>query len=317
MKMPISLLLSKGFIIAILCPLVLFPLILLKWGKISPYEIADLNIFKIYYTIFFLTLSIKGLYLFKARNYGAVMLLAGICTIMIQGAYIYGFHFSGKTAIGIGEGLKGYYEVNSGAWTRLPLIPLQLKDIKSDNKKSCKVLLDKMDLEVHLMETILWKGYKLTLTNIGETTLFILSEKDGKEIEGGYIKLNLDDKEKDYFLFDILPHRFYVSKSKNERNIWKKEGEQWQMVIEQRGDGEYLTDEALHLIIMRGKLTVFEGDLRRGEMATFEDYTIKFERGVPFVEFVVKKDHQLYALYAGAFLFITGLIIIIKSRIDT
>jgi len=282
---------------------------------LSFYVVAGLTVVRFYCAALLAVLAIRAAALLSARLFGEALLTFGLIALLLQGVYAYGFRFSARTGIGLGEGPDKYYESEQGPWTRPFSLPIVLTESRPDRPDTCTVLLDEKTQTMSKGKTLPWQGLDLTVTSIEEAPLFVLSDSKGEELEAGFIKLNFDESGEALFQFAGVPHRIYVSLPGNGKEVWKKEGKAWKKkTVPPDKEKQKTAGEILHLLVMRGKVTAFDADVKRGDTISFEGLNLRFEKGAPWIELKVEKALNYYLLYAGVGLMITGLAAAVLRR---
>lgn len=110
-------------------------------------------------------------------------------------------------------------------------------------------------------------GRILVLREINMGPAFTVRRANG-EIEGEGL-LKLVPGRRDWLEVGTLPHRFYVTLSRNS------------------GDAIAITSP-VHLRVQRGKISVFEGDIGVGETVRAEGISAVFEQGMPWGRFELR-----------------------------
>lgn len=134
------------------------------------------------------------------------------------------------------------------------------------------------------------------VTTIGVTPLFVLTDRQGREADGAYVKLNvLGGKQDNFTLLGYrINARFYPD--------YFREG-----ATEGTRSTEFKRP-AFHLQIWQEGRTLAEKTLQQGDSLDMGDYTLSF-RQMPFwVRLYVVKEYGLETVYAGFVLAIAALV---------
>jgi hypothetical protein len=177
--------------------------------------------------------------------------------------YLYAFHFTAIISLGEGESFQKYDHVEKGPLSKIPEISIAVKEIQDD---TAQIIIKNKEFAIKKGETIYYSGYIITLEDILKAPLFTLKIKD-KEIDSVYAKLDLEKKKNDYFMFSILPHKFYLTIPSQRREYWKQIDSEWKKIAEDRQQG---LKGDYYLLIKRGKLNIFEKEILSGEKIVFE-----------------------------------------------
>ncbi|GAB4483840.1 MAG: hypothetical protein OHK006_06290 [Thermodesulfovibrionales bacterium] len=296
-------------------PLLLWLAWLVFLAGLSPLAAADTFVVKLYYTTLAALLGVRAALAFRSSSHADALLSLTFVALLLHGAYVYATRSTVSMSIGLGEEAVQYDVIDAGPWSRLDRIPLVLKDGQPGREDAGTVMLDGREQQLIHGQPVRWRDRALTLTGTYTAPLFILSDHTGKELDAGYIKLRLDAAGQDFFQYEMLPHRFYVSRPGRERETWKKEGGRWNRTVVPGSAERGADGEMLHLMVIRGKLVLFDGDVKRGERVPFDGYAIRFEQGAPWVEIRVEKTRHRLFLYAACGLSLAGsLLLLVKRR---
>ena len=135
---------------------------------------------------------------------------------------------------------------------------------------------------------------KVTINSVSITPMYILRNKEGKELDAGDVNLAVFvPGSEDYFQIPGYPHRIYVSFYPDH----EIKGEQ---IINR---SMYPKNPAYFLKIYRGKLLVFSGLVRQGEEAEFESLRLSFPEMRYWGEFRIVKDPGFVFIWT-AFIFL-------------
>lgn len=134
------------------------------------------------------------------------------------------------------------------------------------------------------------------VTTIGVTPLFVVTDRQGRELDGAYVKLNVLGGKKDNFT--MLGYRINALFYPDYFNDGNTEGT----------GSEAFKRPAFHLQVRKDGRTLAEKTLLMGDSLTVEGHTLTF-REMPFwVRFYVVKEYGLETVYAGFMLAIIALV---------
>lgn len=178
--------------------------------------------------------------------------------------------------------LEDYYSVEMGRWSKVPQLPVMIEKIEDDN---ILLKINGQKKKLYKEESFNWENYRITLKGIDYAPLVILKDRQGNEIDSFYVKVKLKGNRKDYFQFPAVPYRFYLSYPQKQREYWRQTEKGWERLVKpyEKEEGDY------HLIIMKEKLVVFEGDIKINAEIFFETYRLNIQRGRPWAEFEIQK----------------------------
>lgn len=166
-------------------------------------------------------------------------------------------------------------------------IPTDLKVTIRDDKGNKKIIRINHPLEE--------EGTFFVIKNIGVAPLIILYDKDGKEIDGAYVKLNVLKGREDNFIFQgyMISASFYP-------DFYMKNNEP-------ASRSEVIRNPAFKFRI-NSKGSIKEVILRPGERIKLNGEEIAWVELPYWVRFYVVRERGLYIVYSGFILAITGLI---------
>ena len=243
----------------------------------------------------------------RTRAYSKAMVQAGISLLLIQGIGLQAFGFHCTMSIGVGEATPQFTSIEAGPLASVPAIPIALVSAQTGTTTSARIVDDAGERTIASGQSTSWRDYDLKLTVVAHAPLLVLSDLKGKELDAGYIKLNPGSAEPTYFQFPVNPHRIYVSPDGWSGEEWKKKGGTWEQIRPHRGQGYNVDDpEALVMTIMRGKLRIAGGVVKQGTSLPFNEYSVRFEKGLPWAEFKVTKRPAFASAYAGITLVVVG-----------
>lgn len=140
---------------------------------------------------------------------------------------------------------------------------------------------------------------KVTINSISISPMYILKNKEGKELDRGYVNLAVFvPGSEDHFQIPGYPHQIYVSFYPDHE---VRDGQIINRSME-------LKNPAYFIKVYRGKLLVFSGLIRQGEEATFESLRLSFPEMRYWGEFRIIKDPGFVFIWTAFILFGIGLI---------
>lgn len=187
----------------------------------------------------------------RAAAWLAAAVLAG------EGAAVWATRCTGTLDVGVGEEGAAWAMERGAMMGGLP--DVRLLELPPSRSGEARVLVDGREerlgpgrpLAVGLARSLVLRDQFLA-------PAFTVRRANGGVEGAGLIKLV--PGRRDWFEVGVLPHRFYVTLTKDP------------------GDAVALTPP-IHLRVQRGKLSVYEGDLGVGEPARVEGLSVVFERG--------------------------------------
>jgi len=151
--------------------------------------------------------------------------------------------------------------------------------------------------------------------NIDIAPLFLIKDKNGKEIDGAYIKLNVLGGKDDYFIMAGFKFRaiFYTDYSA-EMPGYPKEKANLPQALKQtpmleEAQPKEVVNPAFKIDVLKdGKLLKTE-TIKRGESIEFDDYSLIFAGLTYWAKFYVVKEYGLGIIYTGFTLMVLALVI--------
>lgn len=161
-----------------------------------------------------------------------------------------------------------------------------------------KYMSETYDVSTKINEPVNKGPISILPVSVGVSPLFILKEKTGKEIAGGYFSLNILKGDEDYFVFQDIPYRIYV---KFYPDYIKQNGEpataSWS-----------LNNPVFKLSVEKGGKKAYEGYVRAGEVAEFDGLELRCADIRYWVDFLVVREYGNTLLMAGFILGAIGLL---------
>lgn len=230
--------------------------------------------------------------------------------------------FKAEADLAVGETFVGQY-----SWVKKPKIgdipwtTLTVEDIKPTYyKKTVPVSLDVV-LETKNGRKVIGinKPYKegplsFVVKGIDIAPLFIIKDKNGKEIDGAYVKLNVLGGKDDYFTMAGYKFRtiFYTDYSA-EMQGYPKEIVNLPQALKQTPMQEVQPKEvitpAFKIDVLKDGKLLKTKTIKKGESIEFDDYSLIFEGLTYWAKFYVVKEYGLYIIYTGFTLMVLALII--------
>lgn len=160
--------------------------------------------------------------------------------------------------------------------------------------------------------TRLGSGLALRVAKIAPAPRFAIQDGEGRELEG-YVKLADEPAPDEYIRVGLLPHRLYLGRP---------------VVGGGRIGAGPLSDGAagggvggllqvpdeLHLRVLRGKLTVADSLVKRGEAVPLEGFTFQFDSGATWAEIEVRSRPRWWPFALAALLAAAGLALGARGR---
>lgn len=191
----------------------------------------------------------------RRRARGAAWLVAAV--LAGEGAAVWATRCAGTLDVGVGEEGAAWAMEHGPMVGGLP--DVRLLELPPSRSGEARVLVDGREERLGLGRPLaVGLARSLLLRDQFLAPAFTVGRANGSVEGEGLIKL-LPGR-RDWFEVGVLPHRFYVTLTKDP------------------GDAVDLTPP-IHLRVQRGKLSVYEGDLGVGEPARVEGLSVVFERG--------------------------------------
>jgi hypothetical protein len=224
------------------------------------------------------------------------LLSAGIVVALIGIVLNPVFSFDGLVGLGEGESFTEYGRSNKGLLGEMPELSITVEKIEGmplDLGKDSAVELRTGENEVITLRPgqsdRLSSVSVVRVLDVGAAPRYIIRKNSGDLLVSGSAMLKLYPKgHQDYFLADILPHRFYLSISGSE-------------------------DKALHLKILRGKLVLADKDIAE-EQVVFDDLTISFPEIDKWVVLQVQHRPGMWIIYLGLAVALLGGLFEVASK---
>lgn len=281
-------------------------------------ETSGARAFVIYYAGMLVVAALWFLRSARQKASGAVLAAGGLLVLLVYGAILHGYRFDGRVDLGKDEEFSRYTEMRVGAWTRPPDLPLRATDIDPEGGGSCTIRIAGNEVELAVGRKYAWNGLQFELQGISQAPWFSLT-RDGRELDSGYLKLDLSDPTGSYFLPGTTPYRFYLSRSGDTVPQWELVEGAWTLRDAPGGartsEGKTPADVrgAYHLRVLRGKLTVLDRVLGRDEVARFDGYEFRLGQEAPWISLKVSSVRRWYVLLAGGLLVLGGGLLQLRS----
>jgi hypothetical protein len=210
----------------------------------------------------------------KTRS--GVAALGWLISILVAGLWS-GLWFEGRLRLGEGEQSSRWEAVHSGPLTHPGPVSVQYLGM---NDQKLQLLVNGSEHETLPGSSILvGRGLSLRVTTVSFAPLFVLSDGSGRLLHQGMVKIDPGGAE-EFIRVGVLPHRFYLGVDAATASQ------------EPAGNGRApeVTPATLHLRVMRGKLTVLDSDLSKGEPVAFEGFRFRFEEGTTWINVEVRRS---------------------------
>jgi len=294
---------------AVTLPLLTWMVVITMALRVSLIDTAGAVAFRIYYVILAVVLTGWSVLRLREGDYRTALISLGAVCLLIEGMLWYGFRFSGTVGIGPGEEFSSYDSVQAGPWARQNPIPLFVDVLPDGSQPSITVLLDGQRSVIALQEKINWKDYRIQAEGVHRAPLFVLMNKRGDELEGGYFKLRLQNHKPEFIQFPTIPHRLYVASPENKLIRWRRRNAGWERSDESGKNDAITSPDSLMLKIIRGKLTLYNGMINKDEDVEFDGYAIRYADEARWVSFRVERRPQVFALFVGIAMILSGAMI--------
>ena len=142
-------------------------------------------------------------------------------------------------------------------------------------------------------------GAKITINSISLTPMYSLKNKDGRELDTGYVNLAIfAPGSEDHFQIPGFPHQFFVS---------------FYPDFEMEGDvpvnrSMNVENPRFFVKVYRGRIPVFSGFIRLGEEVRFENLRLSFPEFRYWGDFRIVKDPGLAFVWTAFVFFVLGLV---------
>lgn len=154
------------------------------------------------------------------------------------------------------------------------------------------------DVVVRINQPVNLGALSILAEQIGVSPLFVLRSSEGKELDGGYINLNVLHGGEDSFQFEGSPYTYFI---KLYTDYAVKDG------VEQSLSKE-LKNLMVRIRIEKEKKVVYEGRMGMGERVSFDAYSLSFEHIRYWVDFLVIREYGDIPLFMGFLFGVIGLI---------
>jgi hypothetical protein len=207
-----------------------------------------------------------------------------------EGAALWVTRVSATLDVGVGEEGAAWAVERAAIAGGLP--DVKLLELPATRSASARLLVDGREIALRVgRPASAGLGRQLVVRDLVMAPAFTVSKANGSVEGAGLIKLV--PGRRDWFEVGLLPHRFYVTLTRDP------------------GDAVDLTPP-IHVRVQRGKLSVHEGDLGVGEATRVEGISIAFERGAPWARLEVRSRPT--GLGAAAAVAVAGLFYAIQRR---
>lgn len=269
-------------------------------------QMAGSRTFQIYYCS--LTLSLAGYAISALRrgDYGRLLIGSGLVILLFYGALLYGGRLSGTARIGLSESFSRFESLEAGPWASVEPMPITLLAAAEVPDESCTLQVGDLRRKIAAGSVISWSGRDIRCIAIHRAPLLRLLDRNGKELEGGYFPYGDRDDIPEYVQLKIVPHRFYLSRQGQRAIVWRREGDVWRSFPAENHPQVGGEPESLRLRIVRGKLTLFEGDIKKGETIPFDGHQIQYAATELWAEIGIEQRQGPLLLWIGAVMIMSG-----------
>ncbi|HZZ83462.1 MAG TPA: hypothetical protein VFE30_02905 [Anaeromyxobacteraceae bacterium] len=237
---------------------------------------------------------------------GAAERRVGVCALALGGLAVLGhavthltLGFSGVVDLGEGE--------PAGAWTRVIAGPraaeppaLELRSVPVSASAPVRVALEGREMDLARDWSHHASGARLRVVETGIAPRLVFESVSGATLDEGLLKLPMEHAASDYLEIPILPHRFYLSRTSAAV-----------------AGSELKVPDVLHLKVTRGKLTLVDRDLPKGEATKMDGFTVRYLDGLPWARIELERDPGAFLLYVGVALLLAGAAIELRARRST
>lgn len=273
-------------------------------------RLYSVRVFAVLLTLCVLAWMIQSFY---RRAFPGGLVLLGLFFVLLHGILLSGFHFAASVGLGPGEELERYTAIELGPWASRGPIPLAVKEVDT-GAETCAVDLGGDGYVLAKGAPQAWRGFELTLHSVHDAPLFTLSTQRSGTLESAYMKMDIDARGGDFFQFRIIPHRFYVSRSRADIERWDRQNGEWTRRERTSRDSAAGQPRHIYMRVTRGKITLLERDLSEGKTLGFDGHRLRYERGVAWARIDIRKMQSAAVPVAGLVLAVAGLILWILQR---
>jgi hypothetical protein len=224
--------------------------------------------------------------------------------------------FSGNLVLTEGQrfdsDMKAFYKVTKQPkiFQALPSIGIDLEKVNARYVKDVAVDLDvrmkvayldnEENVIVKINQPVRRGSTAILAQNSGMSPLFILSAPGGKEIDGGYFSLNVQEGGEDSFEFPGRPYRFFVRFYPD--HAVEDDGKDYSRTRE-------INNPVAHVRIEKEKKTMYDGYLRLGERIKFDNIFLGMNDVRRWVDFLIVREYGTIPLFIGFLFGVLGLLL--------
>ncbi|HEX9306952.1 MAG TPA: hypothetical protein VF894_05640 [Anaeromyxobacter sp.] len=237
---------------------------------------------------------------------GALERRTGRCALALGGLAILGFGavrvlgaFTGFVDLGEGEPPGRWTQVAGGPLASHPPT-VEVRSVPPSSLAPLQLTVDGSATQLLPGTDLVVDGARLRVVEVGIAPRTVFVNEAGTTLDEVLVKLASSAPADTYLELPVLPHRFYLSRP--------------------RGAGpdapgvELRTPDPLHLKVIRGKLTVLDRDVAKGESAKVDHITFKYLDGLPWARIELVREPGGALLYAGIALVLAGVALELYAR---
>lgn len=151
---------------------------------------------------------------------------------------------------------------------------------------------------IRLSQPLRVEGAKVTITGIGYAPMYLLKDKNGVELDTGYVKMNIFPSGNiDHFKIPDYPHQIFVT--------FYPDYEIRNGAIKNHSMNP--VNPAYYIRVFRNKMLSYAGLIRPGEEAYYEGLRLSFPTFNYWGTFRITKNPGLVYIWIAFFLFVAGL----------
>ncbi len=231
-------------------------------------------------------------------NRDRLLLSVGVIMVIAGAGVNSTMWYRGTAGLGSGEPLEGFEQVSHGIFAgQYGGGDIIINSISGD------VLMRPEDSEVEIFGKggaryflhsgdSQWLGYiyRVRVESVEAAPLFQVRSPGGAEVFSSFVKLRLHPVgERDYFMVNPLPHRFYLSLTGK-------------------------VDKPLRLVVTRGRLVLIDQGVALGEVVSVDDIEVRIPSVAGWASLTVEKQPGLIAMLAGFLMVLAGSAIVLWRR---
>lgn len=272
-------------------------------------RLAESRAMVAFWLVLLILLAVRVLHSFFARSLPGILLAAGLLLATLLAGMETSRWF--RESVSLGEGETGVVSGKAG------LVPgtgrsMEITYLESIDT-TLRVRAGEQEIEAERGAWIrLGDGLALRVTKVAPAPSFAIQDGEGRELEG-YLKLADEPAPGEYIRVGLLPHRLYLSRTV------VGEGSDGAVALSgaaARGGvgGLPQAPDELHLRVLRGKLTVADSLVKKGEAVPLEGFTFRYDSGATWAEIDLKSRIRWMPLALAMLLMAVGLALGARGR---